>query len=337
MYTCGACNDSIADDNLHAVCGNCKRRLHFNPQCAGLQEQTWAAKSKSAKESWVCVECRRNGVEYSDHSRSNSGVREKRSRSEAGLDDDSFKLADIEKLINTAVAKVVTDLTAVVQTSLETITSELGKLRLENDEMKQTLNAVEIRLTKVEDEHENSCRPNTQMEIRCDEIEQYSRKNNIVISGIPEIPKEHPLDTVSRIADKLQFDLRPQDIDASHRLPRRANNQELERPFLIKFVNRHLKDSFIAYCRKKKPKADLFGGSKSKNVYVNDHLTAKTAELRKYAAAKLVASGFKVGTVDCKVVAWKDGKYRKFVSKEEVDRYASTSANKSENSSIAER
>ena len=47
---------------------------------------------------------------------------------------------------------------------------------------------------------------NLELQIRCTELEQYSRKNTLKIEGIQESPDENPFDTVLDVCDKLKLD-----------------------------------------------------------------------------------------------------------------------------------
>ena len=74
-----------------------------------------------------------------------------------------------------------------------------------------------------------------------------------------------------------------------------------------------------------KPTAERFGGSKEKKIFVNEHLTKATAELKKYAREKLGPMEFIVDTRDCKVMVWKrDGRKMKILSREQIDEISRT-------------
>lgn len=61
---------------------------------------------------------------------------------------------------------------------------------------------------------------------------------------------------------------------------------------IVKFVSRICKVEFIIECRKKKPLADIVGGSSSTKIYVNEHLTQATSKLLKYSKERLKPIGF---------------------------------------------
>lgn len=66
-------------------------------------------------------------------------------------------------------------------------------------------------------------------------LEQYSRKNNLEIHGIPvNVPTE---DAILKIAEALQVDIYANDIEFSHRLKRKSGNK----PIIVKFCSHKVK------------------------------------------------------------------------------------------------
>ena len=75
------------------------------------------------------------------------------------------------------------------------------------------------------EENDNLKKENTDLKARVDKIEtaaevaeQYSRRNCIRISGIPEDDSEDTDDTVLHIARAMDVDLNVEEIDRSHRI-----------------------------------------------------------------------------------------------------------------------
>lgn len=77
-------------------------------------------------------------------------------------------------------------------------------------------------------------------DIAINELEQYSRKNNVVISGMPEHESESPTGLVIELGRILDVDIRLNDIDAAHRFGRTNNGRS--RPILVRFVTRVTRD-----------------------------------------------------------------------------------------------
>ena len=71
-----------------------------------------------------------------------------------------------------------------------------------------------------------------------DDLEQYSRKNSLEIVGIPESIRENE-SAVLKIANALNVQVKPEDIDICHRVKRKRSS-----PIIVRFVSHKVKSSF---------------------------------------------------------------------------------------------
>ena len=71
-----------------------------------------------------------------------------------------------------------------------------------------------------------------------DDLEQYTRKFNLKIHGIPEKNDENPEDIVLDLAKLMEIDLTYDDIDIIHRLNK---GQKSPRPIIVRFSNYYSK------------------------------------------------------------------------------------------------
>ena len=80
--------------------------------------------------------------------------------------------------------------------------------------------------------------------------EQYSRRNNIELAGIPKSIKDNVLEeTIINICEEHGIDISPVDIEACHRLPL-SNAQANKDPnqckrVIVKFFNRKLPELLL--------------------------------------------------------------------------------------------
>lgn len=95
---------------------------------------------------------------------------------------------------------------------------------------------------------------------RCDDLEQYSRKNSIRISGIPETENENAFNLVLQVCnDKIKLDppLLLSEISNCHRVGKRKENGS-HRQILVKFMNYQIrKRVFSAKSSLKKHNRDI--------------------------------------------------------------------------------
>ena len=77
---------------------------------------------------------------------------------------------------------------------------------------------------------------NVELENRCTELEQYSRKNTLKIEGIPESQDENTFHKVLDVCDNLKLDppMQLDDIDNCHRVGREATDGQ-PRVIIVKF------------------------------------------------------------------------------------------------------
>ena len=70
-----------------------------------------------------------------------------------------------------------------------------------------------------------------------DDLEQYSRKNSLEIVGIPESIRGNE-GAVLKIANALNVQVKPEDIDICHRVKRKKSS-----PIIVRFVSHKVKSS----------------------------------------------------------------------------------------------
>lgn len=120
-----------------------------------------------------------------------------------------------------------------------------------------------------------------ELDTRMSAIESYTRRNNVVVHGVPVQEGEDPLVLTERLGELIGVPLNPADIDIAHRLPTR--NPKLPPPFIIKIMHRWRKERVLRAAKEKKPTAESFGGDKKTRIFFNDHLTPRAQQLFSHA------------------------------------------------------
>ena len=86
----------------------------------------------------------------------------------------------------------------------------------------------------------------TELEKQQAKMEQYSRRNNVEISGISnEVSDENLEKKVIDICKESGIDLNPCDIEACHRLPSGNVNTSNSKCVIVKFVNRKHSEAML--------------------------------------------------------------------------------------------
>lgn len=128
-----------------------------------------------------------------------------------------------EKKVEEAAAKAVNDY----------ISSEFFK-----EDIKNTVDKLKVIPTLALDP----------IKAKCDDLEQYSRRNNIRIIGVPESAEENTDAIIMQLMkEKLGVEVKESDICRSHRVGRKKPGQQ--RQIIVKFTRHNVKSSIM---RKKK-------------------------------------------------------------------------------------
>ena len=161
--------------------------------------------------------------------------------------------------------------------------------------LKEEINALRADLVKkdtiidnLKKENQNILSRVSKLENRNDDLEQYSRRNSVRVSGIPENDGENTDNIILTISDALGADLDNRDICRSHRV---GDKSKGPRNIIVKFVSYNAKQKLMS---KRKdlgttPTDQLFEGidwlPDNVSISVNDDLTKRRAILA-YEARK---------------------------------------------------
>ncbi|MEW8548017.1 MAG: hypothetical protein AB2693_31320 [Candidatus Thiodiazotropha sp.] len=180
----------------------------------------------------------------------------------AALMQQSFQ-PQVAQVIQDSFKEQIADLvSSIVEGVLQGLQSKVSSLEKENAELKKRVGSLETAL---------------------DNAEQYSRRNCLKITGVPETTEGSTDDYVCNLARAIDVDLSIDDIDRSHRLgkPRTAPDQK-PRDIIVKFVSYRKRSLFY--------KARILTKSRGyRGVYINEHLT-RTRSTLLYEARRRVKS-----------------------------------------------
>ncbi|KAK7489603.1 hypothetical protein BaRGS_00013016 [Batillaria attramentaria] len=171
--------------------------------------------------------------------------------------------------------------------SVEEMRGEIFCLRKENDELKKDLEHFRKREEKLREIVFEAKQQAAVAERRSNDLEQYTRRNNIRIYGMSETDQESAVDCEKKVLrmfkDKLGLaDIKPEHIEACHRVgqkgkPRQRatqqqSDQDRPRSVIVRFVSRKTAEAVLYH--KKKLKNTAY-------VVVEDLTSANFYRLRK--------------------------------------------------------
>lgn len=108
--------------------------------------------------------------------------------------------------------------------------------------------------------------------------DQRSRLNNVEIKGVPLKKDENLFSIVDAISRKISYSCPKSQINYISRVPMHNSKEKL---VIVSFLNRYIKEDFIAAARADKDlsTSDIGFQGASQRVYVNDHLSVESKKL----------------------------------------------------------
>ncbi|XP_054260399.1 uncharacterized protein LOC128985051 [Macrosteles quadrilineatus] len=283
---CGICGKSCDGDEEQKVkcAGSCEK--FFHARC--IQDDVVGTKTRSFRD-WKCKQCREVVTTTNELLKVLQ----------------EFKAQMFDELKTTR--NEITDLTDAMQfmsnkmdestNLMKNIKEELASMKKENEHLRSDNAALNKEVTSLKSK------------VRA--LEQYSRKNNVEVSGIPETPNEDVMSLVKDVGTALGVEIQEGDISVAHRVP--SYKKDRPPPLIIQFSRRVTRDTLLHEFRdrKKLNARQINPAFPEKSVYVNEHLAPENKLFLKDMKTKCKDIGYQY--------AWcRDGKF--FVRKCENDR-----------------
>lgn len=318
MFTskCASCTDTVGDG---PECSICKKRFHF--ACGGITERGFT-RLGSGRSSWMCAACRdasqpgsetlgmeTTAVNTPGRSKFSSGLQlelgtgsTSTSTPKQGPIDETNQSPSFLMLLNEVSSKI-TSMEAemkrirIIQQDLQQVKSDVANLSSAVNERLDLICArvddVEARLSAAENLRAEVDELKSQVKLIQEEgykNDQWVRRSNIQINGIPHKHGENLIKIVKTLADRSGFSLNTEnDIDFVTRV---AVKNDIEgrknKPIVLKLHSRYKKDDFLASLRKLRDikACDIgFVGSAGR-IYFNDHLSSRNKHLFQQAKLK---------------------------------------------------
>lgn len=290
------------------TCTKCKHNYHY--KCLYPMEKINV--TAEFKKSWICPDCSSKQSKQPKHddtpikssSRSQQttdNVMRRRGETCAlpppcpPIPEHNITADIIRNIVASEVAKIKKEISSLVH---QILSQELKPIKDEIANFKDTLSLFNLqfdnltkRIEKVESDmkvHKSSSMDLsdlkasiTKFEYSNNSSDQWSRRSNIEIYGIPEKKNENLFNILSTISDRAQYKINPSsDIDFITRVAPKKSDTKKIKPIIIRFLARYKKDAFLSQVRKTKLKASDIGYTSCDNtIYFNEHLTSSNKAL----------------------------------------------------------
>lgn len=261
MKTCAACNVQFSDG---VQCGSCRKHLDFG--CANISESGWRKLGTTRMAQWKCPTCR--------------------SSSPAMLTPEPASLETILSEIRDM--KVQLQNLPTLVGDLRVIKEELAELKITWEGASGRLDDFDTRLAEVEakasglsnlQETVNNLQTDlARAKYELTSYEQRSRLNNVEIKGVPVRKDENLFSIIEIIGRKINYSCPKSQVNYVSRVPIFNSNEKL---IIVSFLNRYVKEDFIAAARAVKDLSTSHIGFQgtSQRVYINDHLSVEYKKL----------------------------------------------------------
>lgn len=149
-------------------------------------------------------------------------------------------------------------------------------LQIENQRLRVKLNNLEKKVISLEESGNL--------------LEQYGRRNNLEITGIPnDVEDVHLEEKVIEILEKIDVNVTNKDIEACHRVGKSRNDSKKT---IIRFINRkYAKKALVNRKNLKNFDKSSIGLSNSRGIFINENLTPLNNKLA-FHCRKLKRDGF---------------------------------------------
>lgn len=133
---------------------------------------------------------------------------------------------------------------------------------------------------------------------RVEQLEQYTRSNNLEIQGVDERAGENVYIILETIGNAIGCPIARRDIDIAHRVSHLSANNKMPKSIIARFISRLTRDAFLAAAKNFKKKSNrqepgISINDISNKLFINEHLTGRNKILLSKAKAAARDKQFK--------------------------------------------
>ena len=183
---------------------------------------------------------------------------------------------------------------AEVKESHDFISQQFEKLKCEYNNLVKISKTQEVEIKNIKS-HSTELEESGKIEQdKVDSLEQYGRRNNLEIVGVPYKEGENTNKIAMEVCKLIHVDITQDRISASHRLQTNKRTNEKITSIIVTFISRDVRNKVFSN-RKLIRSADMkkFFINGIENLYVNENLTKFRKKLFWSAKQKAKSNGFR--------------------------------------------
>lgn len=299
---CRECKVTFSDDEVVVKCyGPCKGSYHLD--CSTISQRIYATKTEEQKSKWSCVACRpskKRGDGLSKVSVSTEETEETNDEEEQIAD-----MANYEQRFQSFLVLMKKEWRAMMEEIKKDVKEERAKIHESFAEIRDSQNFIsqqyedfkeQLKLTtkkadeavkRVEElESTIKARDSEVLDLkkRLQGCEQYLRRRTVEIKGIAETQGEDVPKLVIDTVKRLGIDMKPEDIDAAHRVPSKTSPL----PIIVEFKSRLTRNTILSKKSLLKPEDRP---ANKDDVYINESLSPYFKNLLWFVKSRLSEYG----------------------------------------------
>lgn len=202
---------------------------------------------------------------------------------------------DLSKQIKDAAKEMRSDIKSISESQndlsvkFDVLQQDLAMLKKSNEALQSENNDLRAAYVALQDK----CAQN---DMYLDDLDQYMRRDSLVISGIPTASDESTNSIIIKLAGLLGIVIQQEDISVSHRLQQRRDN--VTPNIIVKFTRRVIRDKLFNQRKKAIACVNIedFGFATSTRkvpIYINESLTPNRSKLHKLCVEFKKENSFK--------------------------------------------
>lgn len=307
LYEC--CRVVVASTDVPIICISCNG--YYHPQCVAASPRTDPTLRSGSD--WTCPECisvqpksmkkdntpvRMPARRQCDNDSFNVTVRNKNLKKNSSATSSgssaSDKSADTSSDLRDFIRQEMFNLKKDLESSFKTfINSELNIIKSEVQEIKTSIDFINKKYDEIKerfDLYDNSlvsvnnlssdlCVLKTSLSKLDHENnirDQWARRSNIEICGIPEKKNENLFNIIENISNHINFSFNKSELDFVTRVAPNNKDSKKPKPIIIRFLSRYVKDDFLSKAKQQRTlkASDLGISGVQSSIFFNDHLTS---------------------------------------------------------------
>jgi hypothetical protein len=277
---CFICNCTTNDG---VQCSVCKKHLCYS--CGGITESGYRKLGSDRRGAWKCPQCKLAPISVPSPKRSIS------STEAASLELVLTEIRDMKRQI--------ANLCAVVDEFKE-LKREVSELKASSEFTSGKLDEYEVKFTDIERkisevsklQHVVMSTQNAvaQLTANVEAAEQWARQSNVEVRGVPLKKDENLFSIVEGVGKTTGYPIMKSQLNYISRVPTYSK----EKNIVVSFINRYVKEEFIAAARAFKvlKASDIGFNNNTQRIYINDHLTPASKNLLNKAKKRATDLGY---------------------------------------------